>query len=380
MDATEMPAALKSLSQQPRVQNFLATAVREKHLSQAYLFVGPPGTGKTEAAQALAQCVICPNGGDGSCDECIRVAHRTHPDVHFLTPESSTGYLIAQIRSVIEDVSLAPVRSKVKVYIFSDAGLLRGAAANALLKTIEEPPEAVMFILIARSAAQLMPTISSRCQQVPFRVIAPEAAVGSVVAATGAEESVARIALAVAGTSNNAAEFLSSPERRQTRRLVVRTIAELPQDDDWDVLVAAKQVVEAVRVPLGELKKAQEAAMGQEADYLSASAMKQLSDANKRKLTVRERSGMMEVFAAVSSLLRDILVRSEDVSQPIVNIDFRDVVDRLASAVGSKGALRALEAVGQAIDNLNHNVAPQLTFEVMLVRVKEALTCPPLSR
>ena len=106
-----IPAALDVLSDQPRVRDFLATALEGGRLSHAYLFVGAPGSGKHEAAEALAECVVCPSGGDGTCDECRRVRHRTHADVHWLTPGSASGYLVAQVRELIADASLAPVRA-----------------------------------------------------------------------------------------------------------------------------------------------------------------------------------------------------------------------------------------------------------------------------
>ena len=102
---TDVPAALAGLSDQPRVRDFLARAVVEGRLSHAYLFVGAPGSGKHEAAEALAKCIVCPNGGDSSCDECRRVAHKTHPDVHWYAPASTVGYLADQVREVIADES-----------------------------------------------------------------------------------------------------------------------------------------------------------------------------------------------------------------------------------------------------------------------------------
>ena len=376
---TQVPQALERLSGQPRVQEFLSAAVNAGRLNHAYLFVGPPGAGKTEAARMLAKCVIAGQDEPGHIDEWMRVDHGTHPDVHVYAPESATGYLVAQVRALIEDVPLAPVRAKSKVYILRDVGLLRGTAANALLKTIEEPPAGVMFILIARSVAQVMPTIASRCQQVPFRVIATDAATQAVVSVTGAEPEQARIALAVAGTPERARQFLASPERRQVRRLMVRVIGELPRDDDWDVLDAARTVVEAVRAPLAGIKAAQETAAEEKAAYLSRAALKQIADANKRELPARARSGMMDALAAASSLLRDVLLRSEGVAQPIVNGDMEGVVDRLAQAANPTGVLAALDAIGAAPDNLTHNVTPQLTFVGMLLHVKEAL-CPTSSR
>lgn len=371
----KVPPALVGLATQPRVRDFLASAVQEGRLSHAYLFIGAPGSGMVDAALGLAQCVVCPQGGDGSCDECIRVRHRTHPDVHWLTPGSVAGYLVRQVRELLDDVSLAPIRAQSKVYIVQEAGLLRGAAANALLKTIEEPPRGVMFILIARSADSVLPTIVSRCQQVPFRIVPPEVAVREVESRGVATDVEARIALAVAGTPAAAAEFLASPGRREVRRLVVRTIGELARDDGWDVLSSAKDIVAAVRAPLDGYRKEQEARRDETADYLSGKALKELEDANRRELTARERSGMIEALAAAESLLRDVLMRCESATEAdsVTNADMSDVIERIAAATSTKGALSALEAVRTAADDLVHNVSPQLAFEVMLFSIREAL-------
>ena len=375
-----IPRALEGLSQQPRVRDFLAAAVDENRVSHAYLFLGVPGSGKLSAALALAQCIVCPNGGDGSCDECIRVSHRTHPDVHILNPQSATGYLVQQVRDLIDDVSLAPIRARAKVYILNHAGLLRGSSANALLKTIEEPPEGVVFILLARSADVVLPTISSRCQQVPFRVVAPREAVQEVARRSGLSGQEARIALAVAGTPERAAEFLASPGRREVRRAMVRTLGELARDDSWDVLQAAADLVAAVRAPLDDYRKRQEQRSEATADYLSDKDLKQIADANKRELTARERSGMMEALAAAESFLRDVLMRCENATDSVVNGDAEDAIDRIASQTSTKGAIAARGAVRDAADSLAHNVSPQLALEVMLLSVKEALACPPSYR
>ena len=375
-----VPQVLRVLDQQPRVRDFLATAHAEGRLSHAYLFLGAPGSGMLDGAYALAKLVVCPNGGDGSCDECIRVSHRTHPDVHYLKPGSATGYLVDQIRKLIDDVSLAPVRGSGKVYIIDNAGLLRSASANALRKTIGEPPAGVYFVLIARSAAAVLPTIVSRCQQVPFRIVAQDAAEKEVEILSGIGGTDARIALAVAGTPERAAEFLASADRRQVRRVVVRTMGELADDDSWDVLLGAKAILDAVESPLEQYRKSQEDSLKEHADYLTSAAMKQLEQTNKRELTAKERSGIMEAFSAAESLLRDVLVRREGVAEPIVNEDVADVVDRMAEYATSEAVLRALSCISQAADDLSHNVTPQLVLETMLLSVKEALTCPPSFR
>ena len=372
--------ALDRLVEQPRVREFLSSAVREGRVSHAYLFCGAPGSGMELAAECLAQCVVCPADGDGTCTECVRVAHHTHPDVHWLAPASVSGYLVAQVRELIDDVSLAPVRSEAKVYVLDRVELLRGAAANALLKTLEEPPANVVFVLIARSLASVMETIASRCQVVPFQVVTSDIALDMVRRARGVSEADARIALAVAGTPSRAVDFLASSSRRQVRKLALRTVSELAHDDSWDVLVAAKELVEAVKLQLADLRDAQKAAVDESSDFLTASALKQVEEANKRELTARERSGMMELLAAVESLLRDVLLVSEGLEGSIVNVDAADTVMRLASSSDSRAALAALEVARKAADDLGHNVSPQLTVEVMLLGIKEAFACQPSSR
>ena len=370
MDA---PRSLDAIADQPRVRDFLAQAICEGRLSHAYLFVGAPGSGKVDAACALAKAIVCPNGGDGTCDECRRVSHHTHPDVHWLSPASATGYLADQIRDLIADVSLAPMRAKAKVYIIDRADLLRGTAANALLKTLEEPPEGVVFILCGRTVAAMLSTIVSRCQVVPFRVTSPDAALGAVVRESGASERDARVALAVAGTPARACEFLNSTERRQVRRLVVQTFAELARDDSWDVLKAAQEIAAAVKVPLAAVKEAQEEAVKESSDFLTSAALKAVEAANKRELTARERSGMMEALSAAESLLRDCLVRCEGVDSPITNEDAASTVDAIAASTSTAGVVRALGACSDARAHLSRNVSAQLTLEVMLLAIKEAL-------
>ena len=378
--ASTTAKALDRLVEQPRVREFLASAVSERRVSHAYLFCGAPGSGMELAAECLAQCVVCPTDGDGTCTECVRVAHHTHPDVRWLAPASANGYLVSQVRDLIDDVSLSPVRASTKVYVLDRVELLRGASANALLKTLEEPPGNVVFVLIARSVASVMDTIASRCQVVPFQVVSSDLALSMIRRAKGVDDAKARIALAVAGTPSRAIDFLSSSSRRQVRKLAIRAIAGLAKDDSWDVLVAAKELVEAVRLQLADLKDAQKAAVDESAEFLTASALKQVEEANKRELTARERSGMMELLAAVESLLRDVLVVCEGMEDSLVNLDVADTVLRLASSATSTEALAALEVARKAADDLSHNVSPQLTLEVMLLGIKEAFSCQPSSR
>ena len=369
-------ALLARLDTQPRVRAFLERAVESGRASHAYLFVGAPGSGKLDAAWALAQALICERGGCGACDACVRVARHTHPDVHYLAPESAMGYLIGQTRDLIDEVALSPIRAAHKVYILDRAEQLRANSANALLKTLEEPPDDVTFILLGTSSDTILPTIVSRCQCVPFRTVSPLDAARSVAQATGLPQERCRMAVSVAGSPARAMEFLKSAERQEARRALVRAIDAMPHADEADVLASAKELIKAVKAPLAEVESTQKAVLERDADYLSRGALKQLEERNRRELTARERSGIMEVLAAARSLIRDVLITLEQAPGGIVNVDARPVVDRLVNATDPAGALRALDAVTAAERAVRRNVTPQLALEVMLFDIRKALTCP----
>lgn len=371
---------LAKLDTQPRVRDFLARAVASGRASHAYLFLGSPGSGKLDAAWALAQALLCAEeaipGACAACDDCVRVARRTHPDVHYYAPESATGYLIAQTRDLLEDVALSPIRAKRKVYIIDRAEQLRANTANALLKTLEEPPESVTFILLGTSSDVMLPTIVSRCQCVPFRPLSTDESTTAVARATGLPPARCRMAVAVAGSPARAVEFLKSANRQAARRAMVRAVDALAHADEADILASAKELMGAIHAPLAEVKSTQQAVLEQNQDYLSRGALKQLEDRNKRELNARERSGIMEALASVRSLLRDVLIRLEDAQDAPVNDDVRDVVERIASDTTTTGVTLALDAVSLAETRIARNVTPQLAIEVMLFDIRKALKCP----
>lgn len=375
MTAASGAGLLTQLDTQPRVRDFLSHAVTTGRVSHAYLFVGAPGSGKLDAAWALAQALLCENDGCGACDACVRVARHTHPDVHVYEPESATGYLIAQVRDLLEDVALSPIRASRKVYIIDRAEQLRANTANALLKTLEEPPAHTVFILLGTSTDVMLPTIVSRCQCVPFRMLSTEESTTAVAHATGLAPARCRMAVAVAGSPSRAIEFLKSAERQEARRQMLRAVDALPRADEADILLAAKDLMGAIRAPLADVKSTQRAVLEQNADYLSRGALKQLEDRNKRELSARERSGIMEALASVRVLLRDVLMSLEGASDGIVDEDAADIVARLASVTTTAGALGALDAVSAAEKRIARNITPQLTIEVMLFDIRKAFVC-----
>jgi DNA polymerase-3 subunit delta' len=362
---------------QTKASAFLRRVVQAEKVSHAYLFVGPPGSGKKSAARAFACALFCGDGGCGACGICTRVKRGVHPDVRIYSPEGASGYLIEQVRDIVHDSALSPVEGTRKVYILESADLFNDSSANALLKTLEEPPEDVVFILLAHSLEACLPTIVSRCQIVRFRRLAPSEAVAVLREETGADPAEALAALAAAGgVAVRARELLRSPARRAARSAILGTLADLPVMDEYDTLSAAKTLLGLVKAPLEDVKATHAAEIAERGELLGSASVKTLEERQKRELTAREREGISEVLNVAESWLRDCLAISQGVGDLVLNADVRDAMEEVGAVITPAAAARALEAVNTARRRISYNVNPQLAVEAMLFDIREVLTCP----
>lgn len=359
---------------QPRVRDFLRASVAGERMTHAYLFTGPAGSNKTQSAYALAAAALCAEKGCDACEVCARVKARKHPDVRYFAPEGANGYLVEQVREIVADTVLAPIQASKKVYILDRVDLLGASAANAFLKTLEEPPDDVVLVLLGRTRESVLPTIVSRCSVVPFRHIPAAEAAGILAQRTGASPELAKIAIeACGGSITRGIEFLKSNERLAFRRTVLDMLARLDTADTWDVIGMASDLVVKSKAPLDTVREAHEAQLAENADFLAKSAIRQIEARNKRELTARSLESFRQITAITASFLRDVLAVCAQTPELVINYDVRDDVEAVASRVNEPAVARALDAVRACNEAVAYNVSPETCLDALLFEIGDAL-------
>ena len=386
-----MADAFENILGQSQVREFLRASVASERVTHAYLFTGPAGSNKTMAAYALAQALLCPKGPHGprggecgACDICRRVKRKKHPDVRYFAPEGAGGYLVDQIRDIAADTVLAPIQADRKIYILDRVDLLGVQAANAFLKTLEEPPSDVVLILLGRTRESVLPTIVSRCQVVPFRFIPPAEAAGIIAQNSGASPELSRVALAACdGSITRAVEFLRSNERRAFRTRVLEVLACLRSADDWDLLGFAGELLALAKAPLDVVRAEQEQELADNADFLAKSAIRQIEARNKRRLTAKTLESLRQLAAIARSWLRDVAAVCAEAPELVINTDALAGIREAAASTDEARVAAALAAVRRCDEAISYNVSPETCVDALLIEVRDLLyeaTSPALAR
>jgi DNA polymerase-3 subunit delta' len=347
-------------------------------ITHAWLFTGPPGSGRSVAARSFAAAVLCDAHGCGHCPSCRQVAAGSHADLLLVRPDG-LSYGVKQTRDLVLRAATAPVYGRWRVVLFEDADRATEQAANALLKAIEEPAPRTIWLLCAPSAADLPTTIRSRCRLVTLR-IPPTAAVADVLVAEGVDQELALAAARAAqGHIGRARRLATDPEAAQRRAAVLRipmqatglgpalaAAASLVKAADAEAAAATAELDEperdALRRAFGEGSTGKGVAA---AIRGGAGALKDLEDRQKSRATRLKRDSLDRALLDLAGFYRDVLAVQFGADVELANAGQRDDLERFAVAGTPEATVRKIQAIMACRERLAASVAPLLAVEEM---------------
>lgn len=329
-----MRGLFEDISSQGQVTSFLQQVVDTGNATHAYLLAGGATNEGVEIAKRFAAGLIA----EGDSEALAQVMNGVHPDLHSYAAGGADGYLVDQIRELTHDAELAPIRAQKKVYLIQDAQKLFGAPANALLKTLEEPPRDVVCILLANNEASVLETLRSRCE-----VLA-----------------------------------LNSPATVHAADVqVFEMLAELSTGcGNQRLLEYSKRFVEIAREKAaeeGDTAFDTEAYIEKYDEFLSQGARKQIELQGKRETTARERASLFAQCDLVRAWLRDCMLVTEGVASLLSYPEFGEQTRSVAFSCNMSQIIEALDAVKSATAHISYNVTPQLAIDAMFLEIRRAL-------
>ncbi|GAA2638349.1 DNA polymerase III subunit delta' [Streptomyces vastus] len=357
-------------------------------MTHAWLFTGPPGSGRSTAARAFAAALQCVSpdralGGSpgcGFCDGCHTSLIGTHADVQIVrTDLLSIG--VKETRDLVRRAQMSPATGRWQVIVMEDADRLTEGAGNVLLKAVEEPAPRTVWLLCAPSLEDVLPTIRSRCRHLMLRT-PPVAAVADIlVRRDGIEPEVAAVAArATQGHVGRARRLATDPSARERRAAVLKL--PLRVDDIGGCLKAAQELIDAASEDakqMGEeidaketeeLKAALGAAQGGRMPRGTAGVMKELEDKQKRRRTRTQRDSLDLALIDLTAFYRDVLALQFGTSRALANTEMQDTLERLARGTTPETTLRRIEAIAACREALDRNVAPLLAVEAMTMALR----------
>lgn len=354
-------------------------------MTHAWLFTGPPGSGRSVAARAFAAALECPDRGCGHCSHCHTVLSGTHADVRSVVPEGLT-ISVKEMRAVVQMAARRPVTGPWQIVLIEDADRLTEGASNALLKAVEEPPPRTVFLLCAPSThpEDISVTIRSRCRVLSLRIPPASAIAEVLVRRDGIDLEMAAWAASVAAGHVGRARRLARDGQARTQRS--RTLS-LPGAlrSMADVFTEA---AELIATATGEARSVSERRDGAELEELktalgaggtgkgavgaargTAGVVKDLERRQRSRKTRTERDVLDRALVDLSGFYRDVIARGLGAQVALTNPDLERDVDVAAARFGAVGALRRLDAVLACREAIEQNVKPLIAVEAMMMKL-----------
>ncbi|MGP4047148.1 DNA polymerase III subunit delta' [Streptomyces sp. 2A115] len=357
-------------------------------MTHAWLFTGPPGSGRSTAARAFAAALQCVSPdralggvpGCGFCDGCHTSLIGTHADVQIIrTDLLSIG--VKETRDLVRRAQMSPAGRRWQVIVLEDADRLTEGAGNVLLKAVEEPAPRTVWLLCAPSLEDVLPTIRSRCRHLTLRTPPVDAVADVLVRRDGIEPDVAAAVARATQGHIGRARRLATDERARARRAAVLKLP-LRVDDVGACLKAAQELIDAASEDAKQvaeesdvketedMRAALGGGQGGRMPRGTAGLMKELEDKQKRRRTRTTRDSLDLALIDLTAFYRDVLALQFGTNLALANTEMRDTLDRLARGSSPEATLRRIEAIAACREALDRNVAPLLAVEAMTMALR----------
>jgi DNA polymerase III subunit delta' len=379
-----MPSVFDDLVGQEHIIEILQTAAaaslqgaKTQEMTHAWLFTGPPGSGRSSAAVAFAQSLICSNNGCGTCSDCNSAKTSGHPDVEVIRTEG-LSIKVEDIRELLTRVAWAPSMGGWRVVVMEDADRLTESAANALLKAIEEPGTRTVWLLCAPTLHDVLPTIRSRCRHLQLRTPSIDIVTQVLINRDNISPTMADFAARVSQGHIGRAKYLATNESVRSNRKV---IMQLPLQ--LGSLAAAFQAAQ-ILIDLAteeastssesrdekEIEKLQQAygkgTTGRGMATGASKAVKELEKEQKSRATRMVRDSIDGALLDLATFYRDVIVVQSGNSEQLINAGMRDEIESYASSHPAHTTILKIKVLMDARTSLAHNAAPLVTCEALM--------------
>jgi DNA polymerase-3 subunit delta' len=363
-----------------------AAASREgaqtQEMTHAWLFTGPPGSGRSSAAVAFAQSLICSSNGCGTCSDCNAAKTSGHPDVEIIRTEG-LSIKVEEIRELLTRVAWAPSMGGWRVVVMEDADRLTESAANALLKAIEEPGTRTVWLLCAPTLHDVLPTIRSRCRHLQLRTPSIEAVTQVLINRDKISPDMAQFAAKVSQGHIGRARYLATNETaRSNRKLVMQLPMQL--GSLASALQAAQTLVdiatEEAKTTSGsrdefEIEKLQEAygkgATGRGMASGGSKAVKELEKEQKSRATRMVRDSIDGTLLDLATFYRDVMMVQSGSTEALINSDLSGEVATYSASALVSSSIKKLDAIMESRTHLAMSAAPLATCEALMCRLAQ---------
>ncbi len=356
------------------------TGSESQEMTHAWLFTGPPGSGRSSAAVAFAQALICPNQGCGTCNECQSAVTGGHPDVEIIRTEG-LSIKVEELRELLTRVAWAPSMGGWRIVVMEDADRLTESAANALLKAIEEPGTRTVWLLCAPTLHDVLPTIRSRCRHLQLRTPSIEAVTQVLIKRDNISPTMADFAARVSQGHIGRAKYLATNELVRSNRRVIMQLP-LQLGSLAEAFLAAQTLVDIATeeaTALSELRdereieKLQEAygkgATGRGMATGAAKVVKELEKEQKSRATRLVRDSIDGALLDLATFYRDAMLIQVGTAEALINSDMQKQIESYAAKSISHSTINKVNAIIEAREKLAHNSAPLVTCEALMCQL-----------